>query len=65
MANATVTPNGNDEFTVQPNGDASIALATAGTYVDKNIVFNIEGIQVSVEEISGKNVLTFSNYGTN
>lgn len=67
MANATVTSNGNNEYTIQPNGDASVKLATAGTYVDKNIVFNIEGIQVAVEEDedTGKNVLTFSNLGSN
>lgn len=63
MADINVSRDG-DNFTVQPNGNASIALATAGTYVDKNIVFNIEGLQVAVETVSGKNVLTFSNYGT-
>lgn len=67
MANATVTSNGNNEYIVQPNGDASIELATAGTYVDKNIIFNIEGLQVTIEQNqeTGKNVLAFSNLGAN
>lgn len=40
---ATITKDTNGTFSVFPQGDNQITLATENTYLDKNIVFNIEG----------------------
>lgn len=40
---ATVTKETDGTFSVSPNGDTAVTLATENTYLDKNIVFNING----------------------
>lgn len=45
---AVVTKQSDGTFSVNPGSDSSISLATESTYLDKNIVFNIENISVAV-----------------
>lgn len=54
-----ITQTAPDEYTVDPNGEEDITLATAGTYVDKNIKFLINnegggGIEVHAEAIENR-----------
>ena len=41
VTNTTTDANGNIIVNVSSSADDSITLATAGTYSDKNIIFNI------------------------
>ena len=41
VTNTTTDANGNTIVNVSSSEDDSITLATAGTYFDKNIIFNI------------------------
>ena len=50
ITDTTTDANGNIVVDVSSSADDSIALATAGTYSDKNIIFNITA-STGIEEL--------------
>ena len=50
VTNTTTDANGNIVVDVSSSEDDSITLATAGTYFDKNIIFNITA-STGIEEL--------------
>ena len=65
ITDTTTDANGNIIINVSSSADDAITLATAGTYSDKNIIFNIKTLQNSVQPDWNQNDDTQSDYVKN
>ena len=62
ITDTTTDANGNIIINVSSSADDAITLATAGTYSDKNIIFNIKTPQNSVQPDWNQNDETQPDY---
>lgn len=53
----TTDANGNQIFDVATDGESRITLATANTYVDKNIVINIRSKNIYTYDAANENLI--------
>ena len=65
ITDTTTDANGNIIINVSSSADDAITLATAGTYSDKNIIFNIKTLQNSIQPDWNQNDDTQSDYVKN
>ena len=65
VTNTTTDANGNTIVNVYSSEDDSITLATAGTYFDKNIIFNLAVQKGTAEPVLQEKTVTYTENGTN